>query len=229
MPHIRVKICGVTTPTDAAFAADCGADALGVNFYPKSPRFLTLPHAQELLRAIPPFTSCVGVFVTDQFEDVRSTSIALGLRAVQTYSAEPPLASAFFPSAHVPAFRVKDSADLDAIRRFVSRCQPAAVLVDSYVAGEMGGTGHQAPWHLLAGFDPGVPLILAGGLTPDNVAEAIRLVKPWGVDVASGVESAPGRKDPDKVRAFVQAVRTVAAEFGSEPGVAGLPPFSALR
>jgi phosphoribosylanthranilate isomerase len=111
------------------------------------------------------------------------------------------------PYAYIPAFRVKDAADLDHIRQFVVACNPAAVLVDSFVAGEMGGTGHKAPWVLLVGFDPGVPLILAGGLTPDNVADAIRLVKPWGVDVASGVESSPGRKDPAKVRAFVRAVR----------------------
>ncbi|MGL6094989.1 MAG: phosphoribosylanthranilate isomerase, partial [Fimbriiglobus sp.] len=89
---------------------------------------------------------------------------------------------------------------------------PAAVLLDSFVAGEMGGTGHVAPWHLLAGFDPGVPVILAGGLTPDNVAAAVRLVRPWGVDVASGVETAPGRKDAGKVRAFVAAVTAAAAE-----------------
>jgi phosphoribosylanthranilate isomerase len=96
---------------------------------------------------------------------------------------------------------------LEAVRREVDRVQPAAVLLDSFVPGEMGGTGHRAPWHLLAGFDPGVPVILAGGLTPENVAEAIRVVRPWGVDVASGVESAPGVKDPGKVAAFVAAVR----------------------
>jgi phosphoribosylanthranilate isomerase len=104
---------------------------------------------------------------------------------------------------------VKDAADLDAVRRFVAACRPAAVLIDSFVPGEMGGTGHRAPWHLLAGFAPGVPVILAGGLTPDNAADAIRLVRPWGVDVASGVDSSPGKKDPGRVRAFVQAARSV--------------------
>jgi phosphoribosylanthranilate isomerase len=91
---------------------------------------------------------------------------------------------------------------------------PAGILVDAFVEGQMGGTGHRPPWDLLAGFDPGAPLVLAGGLTPENVAGAIRLVRPWGVDVASGVESAPGRKDPGKVRAFVAAARAAAAEFG---------------
>lgn len=206
---VRVKICGVTTPADAAFAADHGADAVGLNFYPKSPRFLSDEQADAIVHELPPFTTAVGVFVNTQADVIRENVRRYGFRAVQTYSADPP-AEPFFPAAHIPAFRVKDAADLDDIRRFVAACRPAVVLVDSFVAGEMGGTGHRAPWHLLAGFDPGVPVILAGGLTPENVADAIRLVRPWGVDVASGVESAPGRKDPGKVRAFVQAVRAAA-------------------
>lgn len=208
MPPVRVKICGVTTPTDAAFAADCGADAVGLNFFPRSPRFLTPVQADAIIRELPAFAAAVGVFVDMPDGDIRTHARQLGLRAVQTYSADPP-ASSFFPTAHVPAFRVKDLADLDAVRRFVAACRPAAVLIDSFVPGEMGGTGHRAPWHLLAGFAPGVPVILAGGLTPDNVADAIRLVRPWGVDVASGVESSPGKKDPGRVRAFVQAARSV--------------------
>jgi phosphoribosylanthranilate isomerase len=137
---------------------------------------------------------------------VTATAVEVGVRAVQTYSDQPPTFD-FAPSAHTPAFRVKDAADLDHIKQFVAACRPSAVLIDSFVAGEMGGTGHRAPWELLVGFDPGVPLILAGGLTPDNVADAIRLVRPWGVDVASGVESAPGVKDHGKLRAFVHAAR----------------------
>ncbi|MFO0849236.1 MAG: phosphoribosylanthranilate isomerase [Gemmataceae bacterium] len=208
MSHVRVKICGVTTPADATIAADCGADAVGLNFYPKSPRFLTAEQAEAIVRELPAFTAAVGVFVDLPDDGIRGLAQRLGLRAVQTYSAEPPTNS-FFPAAHIPAFRVKDTADLGSVRRFVATCRPAAVLIDSFVQGEMGGTGHRAPWHLLAGFAPGVPVILAGGLTPDNVADAIRLVRPWGVDVASGVESVPGRKDPGRVHAFVQAARSV--------------------
>src|SRR5262249_42599985 len=138
-----------------------------------------------------------------------------GLRAVQTYDDRPP-ADDPFPFAHVPSFRVKDAAGLDHVRQFVEAARalgrpPAAVLIDSYGEGAMGGTGHVAPWGLLRGFDPGVPLILAGGLTPENVAEAVTLVRPWGVDVASGVEAAPGRKDPDRVARFVGAARAAAA------------------
>ena len=215
MPPIHIKICGVTNPTDARFAAECGADALGLNFYPKSPRFLSGERAIAILRELPPFVAPVGVFVGTLDEVVKSHSHQLGLRAVQTYGEVQPSVD-FFPAAYIPAFRVKDAEDLDAIRQFLSvckHCKPAAVLIDSFVAGEMGGTGHTAPWHLLAGFNPGVPLILAGGLTPDNVADAIRQVRPWGVDVASGVESVPGVKDPGKVRAFIQNAQAAAAEL----------------
>lgn len=218
---VRVKICGVTTPADARHAAECGADAVGLNFYPKSPRFLTPPQAAAIVRGLPAFTAPVGVFVGPPLRQVCSVAYQLGLRGVQTYDDAPPEDDPF-PFAHVPAFRVKDAGGLDHIRRYVDTATacgrpPAAVLVDSYVEGEMGGTGHRAPWHLLAGFDPGVPLILAGGLTPDNVAEAVTLVRPWGVDVASGVEFAPGRKDPDRVARFVAAVRSAAARLPPEP------------
>ena len=214
MPHVRVKICGVTTPADARHAAGAGADAVGLNFYPKSPRCLDPQAAAAVVRELPAFTAPVGVFVGMPLRQVCATAYQLGLRGVQTYDDAPP-ADDPFPFAHVPAFRVRDAAGLDHIRRFVAAATarvrpPAAVLVDSYVEGEMGGTGHKAPWHLLAGFDPGVPLILAGGLTPENVAEAVALVRPCGVDVASGVESAPGRKDPAKVAAFVAAAKAVA-------------------
>ncbi len=208
---VRVKICGVTTPADARFAGDAGADAVGLNFYPRSPRFLDPRAAADVVRALPPFTAPVGVFVGMPVRQVCAVAYQLGLRGVQTYDDAPP-ADDPFPFAFVPSFRVKDAASLEHVCRFVAVMRdagrpPAAVLVDSFVAGEMGGTGHRAPWDLLAGFDPGVPLILAGGLTPDNVAEAVAAVRPWGVDVASGVESAPGVKDPDKVARFVRNAR----------------------
>jgi phosphoribosylanthranilate isomerase len=200
----RVKICGVRTPAEAAFAAECGADAVGLNFYPKSPRYIDPRQAADVVRALPPFAAPVGVFVGMPMRQVTAVAFQLGLRAVQTYDTPPDDA---FPFAHVPAFRVKDAASLDAVRAYVAARKPSAVLIDAYVEGEVGGTGTRAPWHLLAGFDPGVPLVLAGGLTPENVADAIRTVRPWGVDVASGVESSPGVKDPAKVRAFAAAIR----------------------
>lgn len=212
---IRIKICGVTTPDDARFVADAGADAVGLNFYPKSSRFITPTQAAAIIRALPPFTSPVGVFVGMPLRQVCATAFQLGLRGIQTYDDQPPDEDPF-PFAHMPSFRVKDESGLEAIRRFVqtSRSQnrlPAAVLVDSFVEGQIGGSGHRAPWELLAGFDPGVPLILAGGLTPENVAEAIARIRPWGVDVASGVELSPGRKDHQKIAQFIHAVRAASS------------------
>jgi phosphoribosylanthranilate isomerase len=208
----------VTTPGDARLAAEAGADAVGLNFYPKSPRFLDPQAAAAVVRALPPFTAPVGVFVGMPLRQVCAIAFQLGLRGVQTYDDQSPTEDPF-PFAHVPAFRVKDAAGLEHVRRFVEAAKqlgrpPAAVLIDSHVEGQIGGTGQVAPWHLLRGFDPGVPLILAGGLTPENVAEAITLVRPWGVDVASGVESAPGRKDPEKVARFVRSAREAAAGPG---------------
>lgn len=204
----RVKICGVKTPTDARMAAESGADAVGLNFYPQSPRYITPQSAADIIRAIPPFTASIGVFVNVPLRQACAIAFQLGLRGIQTVDDRPQSDDAF-PFAHIPAFRVKDKDDLPTIREFVAKCKPAAVLIDSHVPGQMGGTGVTAPWQLLAGFDPGVLLILAGGLTPENVAEAIRIVKPWGVDVASGVESSPGVKDAGKVRDFLSAVRSV--------------------
>jgi phosphoribosylanthranilate isomerase len=203
---VRVKICGVTTAADAVFAVEHGADAVGLNFFPKSSRYLTPAAAADIIRALPAFACPVGVFVNEPLRRATAVAFQLGLRAIQTVD-DVPQANEAFPFAYVPAFRVKAEADLNAIKSFCETANPSAVLIDSHVPGQMGGTGVTAPWHLLAGFDPGVPVILAGGLTPENVAEAIRVMRPWGVDVASGVESSPGVKDPGKVRAFLSAVR----------------------
>jgi phosphoribosylanthranilate isomerase len=181
-----------------------------LNFYPRSPRYLAVEQAAAIVRELPARVVAVGLFVGESVETIRAVVRQLGLRAVQTYPDTEQPEAADWPAPHVPAFRVKDAAALERVRDHVC-AMPAAVLLDAYVEGHLGGTGHRAPWELLAGFDPGVPVILAGGLTPENVADAIRLVRPWGVDVASGVESAPGAKDRGKVRAFVQAARAAVA------------------
>jgi phosphoribosylanthranilate isomerase len=213
MPRVRVKICGLTTPEDVRAAVDAGADALGFNFHPPSPRYVDPHRALPLLRAVPPFLDAVGVFVERPFRQVCALAYQLGLRSVQWVGERPPVESTA-PFPLVAAFRVRDAADLAAVSAHLDRCRaagcpPAAVLIDAHVPGQYGGTGRTAPWELLAGWDPGVPLIVAGGLTPANVAEAVRAVRPYGVDVASGVESEPGRKDADKVQRFVDAVRAV--------------------
>src|SRR5262249_22125486 len=147
----------------------------------------------------------VAIFVNELPSHVERVALELGFQTVQVHGqhAEVPQGVRL-----IPAFGVRDQASLTQITTCLERLRavgasPAAILVDAHVPGMHGGTGQTAPWHLLAGFDAGVPLILAGGLTPDNVGAAIRIVRPYAVDVASGVESAPGRKDPEKVRRFI--------------------------
>jgi phosphoribosylanthranilate isomerase len=214
MPNrTRVKICGVTTPADALLALELGADAIGLNFYPGSPRYVTEESAAAILRELPPFSVTVGVFVQESWERMVGVAKRLGrLHCFQLHGVlpEPPIPSTYPLVAAVP---VKNSDSLRELSDWVDRCRaggcrPAAVLVDAAVPGLHGGTGRTAPWDLLADRNLGVPLLLAGGLKPDNVAEAIRRVRPWGVDVASGVESSPGRKDAEKMRRFLDAVRT---------------------
>ena len=216
---VRIKICGVTTPEDARFAAEAGADAIGLNFYPKSPRFITPSQAAAIVRELPAFTAAIGVFVGMPLRQACAIAYQLGLRGIQTYDDQLPSEDAF-PFAHIPAFRVKDAAGLERIQVFAELAKVlghplAAVLIDSHVEGAMGGTGQKAPWELVRGYQFLAPVILAGGLTPENVGEAIARVRPWAVDVASGVESSPGRKDSAKVLHFIRAARTAAQELTS--------------
>lgn len=214
MANIHIKICGITTPDDMKMVTDLGADAVGVNFYPSSPRYLQPPQAMEVLRECPPFVTPVGVFVAQPLRQVYALAYQLGLRVVQWIGENRELGDPF-PFALVAAFRVRDKQSITEIKRYLDMCRefgrlPSAILVDAHVEGKMGGTGQTAPWDLLADEDFGVPLILAGGLTPGNVGEAIRRVRPATVDVASGVESEPGCKDPEKVRRFIAHARDVA-------------------
>jgi phosphoribosylanthranilate isomerase len=211
MARVRIKICGVTHPDDVRAAADAGADAVGFNFYPRSSRYVAPGTAETLVRATPPLVAPVGVFVEATADEMRTTASRLGLRAVQWHGDALPPAADLSPVPLIVAARVRGPQCLAGIREVIAARRTAsvpfaAVLIDAHVPGQYGGTGQTAPWDLLAGFDPGVPVILAGGLTPENVGEAIRIVRPWGVDVAGGVESSPGRKDADKLGRFVEAV-----------------------
>jgi phosphoribosylanthranilate isomerase len=218
MAPLRIKICGVTSPADGRQAALLGADAVGLNFYPPSPRCIDTATAGAILRELPPFVEAVGLFVNRPLRQVFEQVHALGrVRTIQWHGQDRELGDCF-PFHLIAAFPVQDAASLLAITRYLDSCQvrghlPAAVLVDAHVPGQHGGTGRTAPWELLASFRPGVPLILAGGLTPENVAEAVRVVRPYGVDVASGVEGSPGRKDPEKVRRFIENAREAAARL----------------
>ena len=211
MTPFWIKVCGPTTVENAVMLAECGVDAVGLNFYPKSSRFVTDEVAKSIAWELRGRVELVGLFVDRPQEAVMATARTIGLNALQTYDFEP--VTGLLPYMHLPSFRVKSADDLVAIQAYVQRFRPQAVLVDSFVPGALGGTGVAAPWQLLTGFDAGVPWILAGGLTPENVAEAIRIARPAGVDVASGVESRPGVKDRGRVTAFVAAARQAAAEI----------------
>ena len=216
MIPLRIKICGVTNPEDIHLCAEAGADAIGINFHPGSPRYVDPRQAAPLVRTIPPLMSAVGVFVDQSMRQMCAIAYQLGLRGIQHHGEKREVADSF-PFAFVPAFRVKDESSLSTIRVYLDACRnagfpPSAILVDAHVEGQHGGTGRTAPWELVANFKSDVPLILAGGLTPENVAEAIRMVRPAAIDVASGVERSPGKKDADKVRRFIANAREAAAK-----------------
>jgi phosphoribosylanthranilate isomerase len=204
--HLRIKICGITNSDDALAAVAAGADALGFMFYQPSQRHIALATAGEIIRALPPFVARVGVFVDATEEFVRRAWGECGLDTLQFHGSEPPeFCRKFAPAKVIKAFRIAGLESLRAVPAYDTH----AWLLDSYVAGAPGGTGAKFNWSLAAEAKKlGRPIILAGGLTPQNVAEAVRQVGPFGVDVSSGVESAPGKKDPRKIREFIAAART---------------------
>jgi phosphoribosylanthranilate isomerase len=209
--RVRVKVCGVTSVADAELAASLGADLIGLNFYVQSPRCIAGPTARAIVQSLPASCEPVALFVRDSIQEVQQTVDTLSIRTVQLHGSwDEGMLSGI---RRIQALGVREQNDLHRITAYLERARssgdmPYAVLIDASVPGLYGGTGQTAPWHLLADFKPGVPLILAGGLTPENVAEAIRIVKPYAVDVASGVESTPGKKDVDKMRRFIDAVRS---------------------
>lgn len=205
MNHLKVKICGITRVTDAIAAVDAGADALGFMFYEPSPRFVRHAVAAEIIRELPPFVAKVGVFVDASEGEVRRAMEECGLDTLQFHGAEPPEFCGRFGLKAIKAFRMRGPETLATLHDHAAH----AWLLDSYVPGAPGGTGATFNWDLAREATRRSRMVLlAGGLTPENVAEAIRHVRPYGVDVSSGVESAPGRKDAQKIRAFVASAKT---------------------
>ncbi len=201
---VKVKICGITNLADAQQAAEAGADALGFNFYERSPRCIAPAVAGTIIRELPPFVVKVGVFVDAPPERVFEAISQCGLNVVQFHGHEPPEYCTQFGVMTMKAFRIRDASSLEALSQYATD----AWLLDAYTPGQFGGTGERFDWDLAAQAQHfGRPIFLAGGLTPENVAEAVRRVGPYAVDVASGVETSPGRKDPAKVRAFIQAAK----------------------
>lgn len=199
---LRIKICGITCVEDALAAVDAGADALGFVFAP-SPRSICPETAAAIIRALPPFITTVGLVVN---QDPLPILTRCPLDVVQFHGDESPEKIAACPRRAIKAFRVRSAAELVPAGAYVAA---AALLLDAWVPGKAGGTGHRFDWQLAEearGLNR--PLIIAGGLTPENVGECVRRIRPYGVDVSSGVESAPGRKDQDLLRAFVAAARS---------------------
>ena len=198
----RVKICGITTPDDAVLAAELGASAIGLVLWPGSPRYVEAARAREIVQALPPFVSAVGVFV-DQMEEAADIARDVGLSAVQFHGDERGAAYRDFPFRVVKAVTVRDASAREEAAAVPAR---ATVLLDAHDRVKRGGTGRVIDWSIAAMIARERRVILSGGLSADNVAEAIAAVKPYAIDVSSGVESAPGRKDPAKLRALFAAL-----------------------
>jgi len=204
---VRVKICGITNLEDALLAASLGAHALGFIFYQKSPRAIRPEAAREIIRALPPLVLSVGVFVDEEAQVVREISERVGLDWVQLHGRESPEYCRSLGRRVLKGFRIKNEASLAFLSEYQNAVQ--AFLLDTYRPGTPGGTGETFDWEIARQARKYGPVILAGGLTPDNVAAALQTAKPQGVDVASGVEVSPGKKDPGKLKAFFQAIKTM--------------------
>jgi len=208
---IKVKICGITCPADAETAVQAGADLIGLVFHEPSPRHVTPDEAAEIVQGIPPYVLRVGLFVNPTPQSVAAAIAGCGLQMLQFHGDESPEFCRQFGMITMKAFRVKGPETLEALVRYPTD----AWLLDAHVPGKYGGTGQTFDWVLAAkAARLGKPVFLAGGLTPENVGEAVRAARPYGVDVSGGVETAPGRKDPEKIRRFVAQARAAGDAIG---------------
>lgn len=199
----RVKICGITSREDAVAGVEAGADALGFVFVPGTPRCVRPEVAERIVGVLPPFMTPVGVFMNQPLEEVLRIAARCGLQAVQLHGDEPEAYSRRIPLRVIKAVRVRDAESLRILLTYPAH----AFLLDAFVEGQAGGTGTPVSWELAVQAKGHAPIILSGGLRPDTVGLAVRRVRPYGVDVSSGVEVSPGRKDHQKVREFIAAVR----------------------
>jgi phosphoribosylanthranilate isomerase len=199
----RVKICGITNPGDAHHAVACGADALGFVFFPGSPRYVAPDMARRIIAELPPLVTVVGLFVNETPGRIRETVEFCGLNTVQLHGDETPDQCSYPPWRVIKALRLKQQMPAEVFSAF----KVAALLLDAYIPDRFGGTGHLCDWAQAALVAARHRVILAGGLSFENVAEAVRQVRPFAVDVSSGVEKQPGVKDPEKVARFVSAAK----------------------
>jgi phosphoribosylanthranilate isomerase len=203
MTRTRVKVCGITRPEDARLAVELGADAVGFVFWAGSPRCVDPAAAAAIARVLPPFVTCVGVFVNQSLDDIRRVARAAGLGAVQLHGDEPADMWEQVPGACLKAVGVGDAFDVASLSGWPSAVLP---LLDVDDPAKRGGTGRAVDWAVAAGAARVRPVVLAGGLRPDTVEDAIRRVRPYAVDTSSGVEREPGIKDAGRLRAFFEGV-----------------------
>ena len=202
---VRVKICGITNLEDALMAVEAGADALGFVFFKGSPRYIAPPQAAAIMKSLPPFVQTVGLFVNEDLAAVNYVADQCRLDLIQLHGEESPEYCSSVKRRIIKALRVKDASSLDMMPDY----SVAACLLDAWSPVAHGGTGTSFNWEIAAAAAAARPIILAGGLTPENIAEAIVTVKPYAVDVSSGVESAPGKKDAGLVNSFIRATRSL--------------------
>ena len=213
MRRTRVKVCGITRPEHASAAAGAGADAIGLMFYEPSPRYVTPARARAVCAALPPLVSVVGVFVNPQPGEIETVVEGLPVDLLQFHGEEPPELCAGTGKPYVKAVRVRSRDDI--VKAAARYTDARALLLDAHHDALWGGTGSRFDWSVVPD-DVGRPIVLAGGLTPANVADAIRLVRPFAVDVSGGVESAPGQKDAESIERFMKEVAS--AEAGERQG-----------
>jgi phosphoribosylanthranilate isomerase len=206
---LKVKICGITNVEDALAAVKAGADAVGFVFHKESPRRVTSDVVKRIVAQLPPFVLPVGVFVNEDIKIVRDLMDDCGLALAQLHGDEAAAYCDLLGRPVLKAIRLKDRGSLLSLAEYTGRSRVRGFVLDAFSAVSYGGTGQVTDWSLAAEAARTVPVVLAGGLTPANVAEAVQKVKPYGVDVSSGVESRPGRKDHEKIRAFIKAAKLV--------------------
>ena len=199
----KVKICGITSLDDALMAVEAGADALGFVFFEKSPRCIGPGAAAGIIAQLPPLVQVVGLFVNAELDFVNRTADSCGLDIVQLHGEESPAFCRLVRRRVMKAFRVRGMESLESLPDY----KVAAYLLDAYSPHAYGGTGESFDWDCAVAAKERGPIVLAGGLNPDNIAQAVARVAPYGVDVSSGVESAPGKKDPEKVRRFIREAK----------------------
>ena len=211
---VRVKICGITNPQDASMAVEMGVDALGFVFAP-SPRQITPEKARNIIRSIPPFVQMIGVFVDKDHATMRRIIHFCGLDLVQLHGDESPeICHKFMPTA-IKVFRLRDESSLQSIKPYCGKVR--ALLFDTYSEARRGGTGETFDWGLaIKAKEFEIPTILSGGLNPDNISEAISLVKPYAVDVNSGIEDRPGKKNYFLMKELMETIRKIECETNGD-------------